>query len=145
MNGIDIGCRADERQRNEVRVSLDTPPQVFFVLRTHRGDRNGDTRQIQALVVRNITGDLHASNDIGISNLDNSNCNVTVVNQQTITGGAVTGQSLKGRANEFFGSRNIAGSDGESITNFEILWSLFKSFKTNLRALKVNKNGDASA
>ena len=145
MNGIDIGRRPNERQSNEIRVNLDTPTQVFFILRTHRGNRNGNTRKIQTLVVRNITGNLHASNDIGISHLDNADCNVTVVNQQTITGSTVTGQSLKCRPNKFFGSWNITGSDGESVTDFEILWSLFKGFKTNLGSLKVYKNGDASA
>ena len=145
MNGIDIGRRPDKGQSNEVRVNLDTPTQVFLVLFAHCRNRDGNTGKVQSLVVRNIAGNLHASNDIGISHLDNSDCNVTVVNQQTITGSTVTGKSLKGRPNEFFGSWNIAGSDGESITNFEILRSLFKSFKANLRTLKVNKNGDASA
>ncbi len=72
-------------------------------------------------MVRDHTGNLDAGHDISIRHLDHADRDVAVVDQQAVTGSTVAGQPLEGRADEFLGAGNVAGGNGEGVTDLELL------------------------
>ena len=140
MDIIDILCIADERQSDEVCVVFHCPTQVLFILLGKSRNGHRDAGKVQALVVGNYAGDLNLGDDVGIGDLDNADCDVSVVNQQAIAGSTVTRQTFEGRTNEFLSSRHVAGCDGERVTNSEDLGPFFERLQANLRALQVNED-----
>ena len=91
MDILDVFGGTHEGQRDEVGVLLDTPAQVLLVLFGQGGNRDGNARKVQTLVVRNHTGNLNTGDDVSIRHLNNADRDVTVVDQQAVTGSAVTG------------------------------------------------------
>ena len=145
MDILDVLGRTHEGQRDEVGILLDTPAQVLLVLLRQGGNRDGDARQVQTLVVRNHAGNLDAGNDVGLGDLDDADRDITVVDQQAVTGSAVTGQALESRTDEFLGAGNVAGGNGEGVTDLEFLRAILERLQANLGPLEVDENRDRAA
>ena len=109
---LDVLGRTHEGQGDEVGILLDTPAQVLLVLFRQGGHGHGDAGQVQALVIGDNTRDLDEGHDIGLVHLKDADRDVAVVDQQAVAGGAVTGQALESRTDEFLGAGNVAGGDG---------------------------------
>ena len=87
------------------------------------------------------TGDLDSGHDIGFGDLDDTDRDIAIINEEAITGSAVARQALEGRADEFLRSGNRASRDGEGVPHLKSLWPLLESFEADLRSLKVDEDG----
>ena len=145
MDVLDVLGGTHEGQGDEVGILLDTPAQILLVLLGQGGDGDGDARQVQALVVRNHAGNLDAGNDVGIGDLDDADRDVTVVDQQAVAGSAVAGQALESRTDEFLSAGNVAGRDGEGVTDLQFLGAVLEGLQTDLGALEVDEYRDRAA
>ena len=96
-------------------------------------------------MIRHHAGHLDACHDVGIGNLEDTDRDVAVVNQQAVSGGTVAGQTLEGGTNEFLRAGNVAGRDGEGITDVQLLGAVLEGFQTDLRALEINENRNRAA
>ena len=145
MDVVDVLGGTHEGQGNEVGILLDGPAQILLVLLGQGRNGDGDAGQVKALVVRHHAGNLDAGNDVGLGDLDDADRDVTVVDQQAVARSAVTGQALKSRTDEFLGAGNVAGRDGEGVTDLQFLGAILERLKTDLGALEVDENRDRSA
>ena len=145
MDVLDVLGGTHEGQGDEVGILFDGPAQVFLVLLGQGGNRHGDTGQVQALVIGDNTGDLDEGHDIGLVHLKDADRDVAVVDQQAVTGSAVTGQALESRTDEFLGAGNVAGRDGEGVTDLQFLGTVLERLQANLGALEVDENRDRAA
>jgi len=62
----------------------DRPAEVCLVLVAHRGDRHGDTRQVQTLVVRDRAADLDARDDAGAVDRGDPHEDAAVVDEDRV-------------------------------------------------------------
>ena len=72
-------------------------------------------------MVRNHSGDFNPRHNVGFGNFKNAQTDITVVDQKTITGTAVTWQLLESGPYQLFIAGNIPGRDRESIAFAEHL------------------------
>ena len=139
---LDVGGRADERQRDHVGPQGQCPAQVGLVLIRQCGDAHGDAGQVDALVVRHRTALDDLGVDVGVGHLHGAQGDLAVVDEQQVTGVNVARHALVGRAHPRLIAGHVEGRDRETLAHLEDHWAVGEPTGADLRTLQVDKDPD---
>ena len=145
VHADDVVRVAHERERDEVGTELETPAQVVFVLLGQRRNVDGDTGQVDALVVRHRASNDDLGRDDGVSRRNDLDLDLAVVDQQEVTRGDVFGQPLEGRAADLAVTDDVFDRDLEDVADGEVVRAVLELAETDLGTLKVDQHRDRLA
>src|SRR5690606_30217831 len=120
-------------------------PQIFLVLLRQRrnGDRNAG--KVQTLVVRDRSRHLHAGDDPGAVDLEDTHGDLAVVDEDPVARLAVSGKPLIAGGDQLLGAGHVLSGDGEDVPFGELLGAAREVAETDLRALEVHQHRDGTA
>src|SRR5699024_1507886 len=140
-----VGGRTYEGQGDEVGPLLQAPAEIAFVLRRQRRHVHGHTGQVEAFVVRDRSGYLHAGGHARAGDVGDADGDPAVVDEDLVAGLDVLGQSLERGGNQILGAGNVLGGDGEGIALGQVVLALGEASEPDLRALQVHQHRHGAA
>lgn len=141
----DVVGRADERQRDHVDAEAHGEAEVLAVLVGQGRDADGDTRQVDALVVADLTADDRLGEHVGVGDLDRAEHDLAVVDEQDVAGSHVSGQPVVGGPDDRVVAVDRAGRDGEALAGAQRDRTAGEATGADLGALEVDEDADGSA
>ena len=93
-------------------------------------------------MVRDGPGNLNNRVNFWTLNGNDANRDLAVVDENTITGAAITRQALERSRDEFLCAGDILGGDGEFVTHVQLHRAVGKRTQADLGSLKIHKYRD---
>jgi hypothetical protein len=142
---VGVGAAADEGEGNHVRPDAQCPAQVCDVFVGERGDADGDTGEIESLMVGDQAAfDDHAV-DTGSFDIGHLQRHSAVVDQDPFAAADIGGKTLvRGTAHGAV-ALDVVRGDHERVTAFKEDGALREGVEADLGALQVDEDADAAS
>ena len=144
MDAFDIRGVAHERQGDHVHASPQRPAQVVFVLLAQSRNVDRDAGEVDALIIGHFSPGDDLGDNLTVINLDRTQRDLPVVDQQAVTDFNILGQALEGRGADVLGALDVINGDGETVTNFEHMRPVGEPTEPDFRALQISEHTDRS-
>src|SRR5699024_9691309 len=101
--------------------------------------------QVQALVVRDRSGDLHAGGHARAGDVGDAHGDAAVVDEDLVAGFDVLGKPFERGGDQFLGAGDVLGGDGEGIAFGQVVRAFGEASEPDLRALQVHQDRHGAA
>ncbi len=144
MNADDVLRVAHEGQGDQVGPEFQSPAQIGLVLLREGWNIDGDTRQVDALVVAHRARDDDLGRDNRPIRRQHFELDLAVVDEQRVAGLHIVGQAFEGGAANLPVADDLVGGDLEDVADGEVIGSVLELAETDLRALQVDEHCDGA-
>ena len=150
MGAVDVGGETHEGHGDNVGTGADGPTQVGLILLSQSRQRDGDARQVDALVGGHGASDDNLGVHVVALDLGDLKANLAVIDQDRVARVAVTRQALERGGGDVLVTLNVVGGDDEFLAERQLdlvlaLGVLLEPAAANLRALQINESGHVAA
>ncbi|CAJ1800959.1 hypothetical protein LMCDFJHI_01359 [Aeromonas salmonicida] len=134
---------ANEGSRNEINALLTTEDEVALVFLGQGRQLDGDTRQVDAFVLAQITAVQHFTDDFTLGDFDHIHADQAVIHQDAIADAQVVGETGIGHGHfVFVANDGLVGGEGEGLASDQgNVVAAFQLDGTDFRTLGVEQYG----
>ena len=135
---------ADEGEGDHVGAVSEGPAQVVLVLLGEGGDADGDSGEVESLVVGDGSAEDDAGVDVGAGGFGAFQHDAAVVDEDAVAGSDVSGESFVGGGDAFGVSGDVFGGDGELVAVGEFDGAVGEGAEADFGSLEVGEDSDGA-